>query len=107
MITVITTTTTMGTATGTIITITVTTMTTEAALYRLMTWLSPAYPMGAFSYSHGLEYAVESGLVKDAASLIDWVGTVLKHGAGRIDAVLFAAAWRAADTQDMAALDWA
>ena len=83
----------------------ITTTTTEAALYRLMTWLSPAYPLGAFSYSHGLEYAVEAGRVTTADALTEWVAAVLELGAGRIDAVLFAAAWRAADTGDEAALD--
>jgi len=79
--------------------------TTEAGLYRLLTWLSPAYPLGAFSFSHGLEYAVESGAVRDAAALGDWVATVLSAGAGRIDAALLAASWQAARAGDAAALD--
>ncbi|HXZ02399.1 MAG TPA: urease accessory UreF family protein [Stellaceae bacterium] len=77
----------------------------EPALYRLMTWLSPAYPLGAFSYSHGLEYAVEAGLVHDRASLCDWVATALGAGAGLGDGALLAAAWRAAEAADVAALD--
>ncbi len=85
--------------------ITATTMTIDAALYRLMTWLSPAYPVGAFSYSHGLEYAVEAGLVRDAATLGDWVETVLEAGTGRSDAALFAEAYRAAAARDAARLD--
>src|SRR5882757_148403 len=40
-----------------------------AALYRLMSWLSPAFPVGAFSYSSGIEWAVEAGDIADAASL--------------------------------------
>jgi urease accessory protein len=83
----------MGTTMGT-------TMTTDAALYRLMTWLSPAYPLGAFSYSHGLEYAVEAGMVKNAATMTDWIATVLEHGAGHTDAALFAAAWRSANDDE-------
>ena len=79
--------------------------TTEAALYRLMTWLSPAYPLGAFSYSHGLEYAVEVGLVADRDSLQAWVATAVSAGAGRSDAALLVAAWRAARADDRAALD--
>ena len=70
-------------------------MPTEAALYRLMSWLSPAYPIGAFSYSHGLEYAVEDGLARDRATLVAWIETVLRDGAGRIDAAFLAAGWRA------------
>jgi urease accessory protein len=80
-------------------------MTTEAALYRLMTWLTPAYPTGAFSYSHGLEYAVAEGLVRDRQSLIDWVATAVASGAGKSDGALLAAAWRAAEAGGQDALD--
>lgn len=59
------------------------------ALYRLMTWLSPAFPVGAFTYSHGLEWAVEEGALRDGASLRTWVEGVLRFGAGRTDADLF------------------
>ena len=75
----------------------------QSALYRLMTWLSPAYPTGAFSYSHGIEYAVEAGLVGECRSLVAWVGHILAEGAGRVDAILFRAAYAAAD--DAPALD--
>ena len=75
-----------------------------AALYRLMTWLSPAYPIGAFSYSGGLEFAVESGDVRDAASLRAWLATILAHGGGASDAVLFVHAHRAIGANDDAAL---
>ncbi len=66
------------------------------ALSRLMTWLSPAFPVGAFTYSHGLEWAVEDGTVTSAASLLDWLSAILRHGAGRSDAILLIAAFRAA-----------
>jgi urease accessory protein len=70
-------------------------MTTDTAkLLRLQSWLSPAFPIGAFSYSHGLEWAVEEGSVRDRAALVDWLDADLRHGAGRLDGVLFAAAWR-------------
>ena len=78
---------------------------TEDALFRLMTWLSPSYPVGAFSYSHGLEYAVEIGAIGDGASLGQWVATALTAGAGRSDAALFAAAYRAACAGEAASLD--
>ena len=74
-------------------------------LYRLLAWLSPSYPIGAFSYSHGLEAAIDAGLVCDRGSLIAWISGVLEHGTGRIDGALFAAAWRAAQAGDDAALD--
>lgn len=70
--------------------------TDEAAIYRLMTWLSPAYPIGAFSYSHGLEYAVEEKLVRDRDTLVEWLTTAIEVGAGRIGGALLAEAWRAA-----------
>jgi urease accessory protein len=60
-----------------------------------MIWLSPAYPVGGFSYSHGLEWTVEAGKVRDAATLGDWIETILRHGAGRSDAIFLAEAWRA------------
>ncbi len=75
----------------------------QPALYRLMAWLSPAYPTGAFSYSHGIEYAVEADLVRSRESLLAWVGHILAEGAGRVDALLFRAAYEAAD--DATALD--
>jgi urease accessory protein len=78
--------------------------TDEAAIYRLMTWLSPAYPIGAFSYSHGLEFAVEERLVADRESLFDWVAAAVESGAGRIDGAIFAAAWRAAARGEAEAL---
>ena len=85
---------------------TTTTMSTDsAALYRLLTWLSPAYPGGAFSYSHGLETAVEEGLVRNRADLASYIATVLQHGAGRVDAALLVAAHRAARGNRPRALD--
>jgi urease accessory protein len=74
-------------------------------LYRLLAWLSPAYPIGAFSYSHGVETAVEEGFIKDRATLVSWLETVLQDGTGRVDGALFAAAWRAAEAQDWPAFD--
>jgi urease accessory protein len=65
-----------------------------------MTWLSPAYPVGSYSYSHGLEWVVEAGGASDAASLGDWVEGILDHGAGRSDAIFLAAAWRAVTNGD-------
>jgi urease accessory protein len=51
-----------------------------AALYRLMAWLSPAYPVGAFSYSGGIEWAVEAGDVTDAATLARWLAAMIAQG---------------------------
>ncbi|WP_255448614.1 urease accessory protein UreF [Telmatospirillum sp. J64-1] len=79
----------------------------ETGLCRLMAWLSPSFPVGAFSYSHGLEWAVEDGLVKDGAALARWVEGVVALGAGRSDAALLLAAHRAVLASDREGLDWA
>lgn len=80
-------------------------------LLRLLTWLSPAFPVGGYTYSHGLEYAVEAGVVRTADDLAEWLGTVVEHGAGRVDATLLCVAWRAADAADRRdlaeAVEWA
>jgi urease accessory protein len=71
-----------------------------AALYRLMTWLSPSFPVGAFSYSSGLEWAVEAGDIVDAASLRDWLAAMLTDGSGFCDAVFLAHSHHAASAGD-------
>jgi urease accessory protein len=75
-----------------------------AALYRLMTWLSPAFPVGAFSYSSGIEWAVEAGDITDAASLRGWLASMLADGSGFCDGVFLAHAHRAAAMHDDAVL---
>lgn len=76
-------------------------------LIRLLAWLSPSFPIGGYTYSHGVERAVEGGLVRDRATLTEWVAFILEHGAGRSDAVLFAAAHRAVATNNETAFMWA
>ena len=75
-----------------------------AALYRLMTWLSPAFPVGAFSYSSGIEWAVEAGDIRDAGSMRDWLAPMLADGSGFCDGVFLAQSHRAASSRDDAAL---
>jgi urease accessory protein len=75
-----------------------------SALYRLMTWLSPSFPVGAFSYSSGIEWAVEEGDIVDPASLRGWLAAMLGEGSGFCDAVFFAQAHRAASSRDDAGL---
>lgn len=77
---------------------------TEHALYRLMSWLSPSYPVGAFSYSHGIEWVVETGRVSDADTLRAWVEDIVFQGGGWNDAVFFAHAWKAAHEESDEAL---
>lgn len=75
-------------------------------LQRLMTWLSPAFPVGAFSYSHGLEAAVEAGMVTNREEMSLWVETIILVGTGRVDAALFRAAHDAVTGDDADGLLW-
>jgi urease accessory protein len=72
----------------------------SAPLYRLLAWLSPSFPVGAFSYSSGIEWAVEAGDIKDADSLRAWVAAVIANGGGFCDAVFFVHAHRAVRKRD-------
>jgi urease accessory protein len=71
---------------------------------RLQSWLSPTFPNGAYSYSHGLEWAVEAGHVHDRSSLVDWLEADLCYGSGRNEAVFFSEAYRCAIDDDRAKL---
>ena len=74
------------------------------ALLRLQSWLSAAFPTGAYSYSHGLEWAVEAGYINDRKSLVDWLDADLCYGSGRNEAIFFYQAWRCAMKHDRAKL---
>ena len=76
----------------------------SAALYRLLAWLSPSFPTGAFSYSHGLEAGAEAGAVYDRTTLQGWIAAIIEHGSGRIDTDILRDAYRAAEAGDPAAL---
>lgn len=80
-------------------------MPTDAQILTLAQWFSPGYPVGAFSYSHGLEAAVAAGDVEDAASLEAWIEQVLCHGAGRSDALFLAASYRCETAPELALID--
>jgi urease accessory protein len=71
-----------------------------AAHLPLLVWLSPSFPVGAFAYSHGLEWAHEAGDVVDAASLESWLADLLDHGAAHNDAILFVETHRTATAGD-------
>ncbi len=79
-------------------------MLTADGLMRLMTWLSPSFPVGAYTYSHGVEFAVEEGLVSCGDSLLEWCEGALLFGAGRTDAMFFCEAWRLAGEYDLQGL---
>jgi urease accessory protein len=88
--------------------VTTMTMTDAAGLMRLLTWLSPAFPTGAFAYSHGLEWAIETNDIRDGETLRDWLNCAIVHGTGRNDTILLRHAHRAANDpvalRDIAAL---
>jgi len=72
-------------------------------LLKLLAWLSPSFPVGAFAYSHGLEAAIDEGLVADRASLQSWIEDLIEHGSPRADGVFFMCAHRAVAALDDAA----
>lgn len=78
------------------------------ALVRLMQLVSPALPVGAYTYSQGLEWAVESGRIRDEATAGAWIGDLLRHGIGRFEAPLVAslmAHWRVGNAVEVARLN--
>ncbi len=78
------------------------------ALIRLLQLASPALPVGAYTYSQGLEWAVESGRIRDEASAGAWIGDVLTGAVGRFEAPLLIgllAAWSAADAAEVGRLN--
>ena len=79
-------------------------MTTTTDLLTLTQWLSPAYPVGAFTYSHGLESAIAEGWVTSPTDLSEWLTDILVHGSGRNDAILLHHAHAASDPTSLAAL---
>lgn len=73
-------------------------------LLTLVQWLSPAFPVGSFAYSHGLEWAMDAGRIRNAADLQNWLAALLAEGAGRSDAILLARAMDDGDPAPLAAL---
>jgi len=76
----------------------------QVALLRQQSWLSPAFPTGSYSYSHGIEWAVEAGYIHDRKSLVDWLEADLCYGSGRNEAIFFIEARRSATDGDCEAL---
>jgi len=73
----------------------------NATLHKLTQWLSPSYPVGSFSYSHGLETSISAGDIRNASELKNWLLDILNHGAGRNDAILLVHAYRAENTAEL------
>lgn len=79
-------------------------MTDPAKLQKLVTWLSPAFPVGSFAWSAGLETAIAQGIVRDSAALQNWILSALRHGGIKSDAILLAEAHRRAHDGDLGEL---
>lgn len=80
-------------------------MTTDQDILTLAQWLSPAFPVGAFAYSHGLETAIQSGKIASGADLEAWLTDILRYGSGRNDCILLRAAYACADQKALIALN--
>ena len=76
----------------------------SSALYRLLAWLSPGFPIGSFAFSHGLEAAAANGAVRHRDSLQLWISAIVTSGGGRIDADILCDAYRASSAGDVGAL---
>ncbi len=74
------------------------------SLLQLQTWLSPAFPIGSFAYSHGLETAIAAQLVTDRETTGDWLKALLEEGSGWNDALVLSESWKAAKTSDIKTL---
>jgi urease accessory protein len=66
-------------------------------LLQLLAFMSPAFPVGSFAYSHGLERAIDDGMVESADEVREWIEALLIHGSGWNDAVLFSTSYDASD----------
>lgn len=66
-------------------------------LLRLMTWLSPVFPTGGFSYSHGLEAAIDEGLVASREELLNWLKALVENGSAWNDCVLLVASFESSE----------
>lgn len=95
----------MATGARTAMTMATAPMPIDPRLITLTQWLSPAYPVGAFTWSHGLEAAIAQGWIGDTQALELWLADLLEHGSGRADAVWIALAYAAADSAELARLD--
>ncbi len=68
--------------------------TDHTSLLLLLNWMSPTFPIGSFTYSHGLEQAIADGRLKTAQEVENWIADLLQSGSGWNDAVFFALCWQ-------------
>ena len=80
-------------------------MSTKQPMLTALQWLSPAFPVGSFAYSHGLEWAIEAGHIKDEPTLQSWLQDLIALGSGRSDAILVSLAHCAEDRAALKSLN--
>jgi urease accessory protein len=85
--------------------VTVGPMATATDLLTLAQWFSPSYPVGSYAYSHGMEWAIDSGQVSDVESATSWIEDVLNFGAGRSDAIALRLSYACSDAAEVNAID--
>ena len=76
----------------------------NSSLLKLMRLTSPSLPIGGYSYSQGLEFAVSSGWVHDVPSALDWVQGLLKHSLMNLDLPIFVrlyASWKGDNIEEV------
>jgi urease accessory protein len=73
----------------------------EEQFLKIQQWMSPSFPIGSFAYSHGLEWAIETGRIFDANSLNEWLKTLLENGSAKTDAILVALAYQSEEYEDL------
>ena len=82
-------------------------MHTDVKFMTVMQWMSPAFPIGAFAYSHGLEWAIDKGHVKNGEKLQKWITDLLEYGSLRTDAISISLILRGHDFKKMNELSMA
>lgn len=73
------------------------------AFFRLQQLISPSLPIGAFTYSQGMEWAVECGWIKDADDLYSWLDSLLESSVGSLELPVLARLYNACQQQDIEA----
>ena len=76
-------------------------MHTDLKFMTVMQWMSPAFPIGAFAYSHGLEWAIDKGHVSNGKKLQNWIADLLEYGSLRTDAIFISLILRGHDAKKM------
>ena len=74
----------------------------KEALQILQTWFSPSFPVGSFSYSHGLEAMINDNLVKSKEDILDYLKCILKHGTGKNDIILMKYTYQGEELNELA-----